>query len=302
MMASLDVMEGGRKWAELELQDVSGLGRLRPRLQLVFNARPERWASVELTDVTVRLERRNELIGEGRIVGQLLRGQPWSISVEVPTTQHMLRFVTDGIAPDARVVDLDVRLSGRGRVRVDSETQPPGMRTQIDDPELGQWKRVVLSHNLAPKLQIPRSEWWGRVLAPTRFEQYRYLEIALPRDDSALGAQFQKAADLLVGAEQAYAQGNDPSVFQQLRGALDALPGAKQHILDNIRSESKRQKLDTLLKATGQYLHVGRHVDGDGVEQGTFPVDHLDASFALDLMRVVVSHLSLMLSAQRERD
>lgn len=301
MMGRLDVMEGGRGWAELELQLVAGLGRLRPRLHLVFNARPQPWASVELTDVTVRLERRNELIGEGRIVGQLLQHDTSTISVEVPTTQRLLRFVTDGLAPNASVVDLDVKLSGRGRVRVDSEKQPSGMRAQIDDPELGQWKRVVLSVNLAPAFQIPRSEWWERVLAPTRFEQYRYLEIALPRDDAALGAEFQSAADLLVSAERAYADGNDPAVFLQLRGALDALPGAKQRILDDIRSESKRQKLDELVKAAGEYLHAGRHVDGGGEQQGTFPVDHLDAAFALDLMRVVVSHLSLMLSAQRER-
>jgi len=59
--------------------------------------------------------------------------------------------------------------------------------------------------------------------------------------------------------------------------------------------------LDELLKKVGEFLHAGRHVSTEGTEQGTFAVDHLDAAFAIDLMRVLLSHLSLMLSSERRR-
>jgi hypothetical protein len=53
--------------------------------------------------------------------------------------------------------------------------------------------------------------------------------------------------------------------------------------------------------ALGGYLHCGRHVDAARPEAGTFPVDHLDASFTLDVMRVTLAHLSQILAAEVRR-
>ncbi len=52
------------------------------------------------------------------------------------------------------------------------------------------------------------------------------------------------------------------------------------------------------LDSFGKYLHDGRHVSEEG---GQFPVDHLDAAFAHDMTRVLLSHLSLMLTAEERR-
>jgi hypothetical protein len=55
-------------------------------------------------------------------------------------------------------------------------------------------------------------------------------------------------------------------------------------------------KLTTALSA---YLHSGRHVTTGGEQAGTFPVDHIDAGFALNLMQVLLSYTSRALAAVR---
>ncbi len=94
-------------------------------------------------------------------------------------------------------------------------------------------------------------------------------------------------------------QGEDDAVFHKLRAWLDSLPRAKKEILARIADKDKREHLDDLLLSFGKYLHDGRHVKE---EDGLFPVDHLDAAFALDMTRVLLSHLSLMLTAGERRN
>ena len=134
-----------------------------------------------------------------------------------------------------------------------------------------------------------------------RRQQYRYLEVVLPRSDEVLKQDWAKAVANLDNAERAYASGDDAAVFLHLRGALDALPGAKKAVLDDVRDEKKRGYLDAVLVKAGEFLHGGRHVAANGTLAGTFAVDHMGAAFALDLMRVLLSHLSLMLSGERQR-
>jgi len=303
VMSTLEVREGGRRaWATLDLQSVSGLGRINPRLQLFFAARPVPYSKVVLGDVTLRLEYCQELIGEGRAVGVDVFYDRAQVNFEVATSQRLLRHVTDGLAPTATVVQLDAKLSGVGRFYMDPNApSPQGQVRMADDPPPGEWREFSVSSGHTSALQVGRGEWYERVLAPTRNEQYRYLEVALPRDDKALGIEWGNAVGHLASAERAYASGDDPAVFVHLRGALDALPGAKQQILDDITDQAKRADLDDLLKQAGKFLHDGRHVAPDGTGAGTFPVDHLDAAFALDLFRTLLSHLSLRLSAERER-
>jgi len=75
-MSTLEVKEeGGRSRATLELRSIGGTGRLNPRLQLNFTARPAPYAKVVLEDITLRLECRQELIGEGCAVSAV-RQQP----------------------------------------------------------------------------------------------------------------------------------------------------------------------------------------------------------------------------------
>ncbi len=44
------------------------------------------------------------------------------------------------------------------------------------------------------------------------------------------------------------------------------------------------------------YLNHGRHVSKIGEDTGEFPVDHLDAGFALSTAKVVLSYLSRILA------
>jgi len=98
-----------------------------------------------------------------------------------------------------------------------------------------------------------------------------------------LTVEWANAVTQLDRGEAAYATGDDPAVFSHLRGALDALPGAKKHVLDGVSDTNKRSRLDTLLKDAGEFLHTGRHVAKLGEQAGSFPVTHVDAAFALDL-------------------
>ena len=302
MIATIEILEGGwRNYATLDLKSVASLGRIIPRLQLNFEGRPESYTKVVLDDATLRLEFRNELIGEGRVTGIEITYDRSAVTFEVVTSQRLLRHVTDGLTSADPVVQLDARLHGRGRVRVDPSAPESNRMARPVGWEPGQWWPFALHAGMPSALQFSRADWYQQVLSPTRSERFRYLEVALPLDDSALGAEWGKAVGLLVNAERAYAAGDDPSVFQQLRGALDSLPGAKQQILAGISDDKKRADLENLLKQAGQFLHDGRHVAADGEQAGTFPVNHLDAAFAVDLMRVLLSRLSLMLSADRQR-
>lgn len=144
-------------------------------------------------------------------------------------------------------------------------------------------------------LRVDRSAWFSQILEPIRQEEYVYLEVAIPEGEA--GRAWQAALGNLRAAEKAYALGDDAAVFQQLRGVIDALPGAPKHIVDAL-PEPRRTEVDTLLLAVGNYLHYGRHVAKAGDDAGTFPVNHQDADFALSTMRVVVSYLSRALAAE----
>jgi len=114
-MSKLDLRGGGgRTWATLELQSIGGTGRLNPRLQLSFGARPVLPDTrVVLEDITLRLEYDSELIGEGRVVEKELYGES-QVSFEVVTSQRLLRYITDKIQRTATAVQLHADLSGVG--------------------------------------------------------------------------------------------------------------------------------------------------------------------------------------------
>jgi|GEM_PF-2192531 len=302
MITTIEISEGGaRKHAALDLKDITGVGRINPRLQLYFEARSEPYTKVLLEDVTLRLEFGIELIGEGRVTGIEIVPGGCPVTFEIVTSQRLLRHVTDGLPSGGSIVELNARLHGRAQAWVDPNAPDLNRAGRPAGWEPGQWWSFNLNAGGISTLQFARSDWYQRVLSPTRNERFLYLEVALPQDDSTLGTEWVSGIDLLLKAERAYAEGNDSAVFQQLRGVIDSLPGAKKQILADITDDKKRNSLEELLKQAGEFLHNGRHVATDSEQAGTFPVDHLDAAFALDLMRVLLSHLSLMLSADRRR-
>jgi hypothetical protein len=303
MPGSIDVKESGRCWATLELQSVSAVGRLQPRLQLYLSGRAAEHSRVVLKNVWLRLEHRKELVGEGRISMAEMGHNANGISFEVPTSQRLLRWVTDSLAPTSTWVQFDAALSGVATFWMDPSAPPGTIRQRFtNDPPEGEWRDFQVSSTSRQLLQVERTQWFEMVLKPTRTEDYRYLEIALPRSDAALAQDWAKAVENLDKAERAYASGDDAAAFLYLRGSLDALPGAKKAIVATIGNERKRDRLDAILTEAGKFLHEGRHVAMNGEQAGSFPVDHLDAAFALDLMRVLLSHFSLMLAAETQRD
>jgi len=282
-------------WATLDLRDIQGVGRLSPRLLVRFAARPRAHSKVLLADVTLRLEHGQELIGQGRIVEERVEYDGVQIMFEVPTSARLLRHVTDSLGPASSALELTARLHGLARTWLDAAA-PIGQR-MAGNPEPDTWEPLTLTSSYPETLKVPRANWYEQVLAPTRHEQYRYIELALPRSDQMLTVEWANAVTQLERAEAAYATGDDPAVFSHLRGALDALPGAKKHVLDGVSDTDKRSRLNTLLKDAGEFLHSGRHVAKLGEQAGSFPVTHVDAAFALDLLRVLLSHMSLLLVA-----
>ncbi len=304
MPGTLEIQDSGRTYAKLELTDVSAAGRLNPRVCLSFVARTVPYWQVELTDVIFQLQHKKELIGEGHLMCMGPLRDNGSLQVEFVIPQRFLRFITENLAVTESYLTFEAELKGRGRFLRDPQSpENYSYNFRVDDPPLGEWRDCALwaTANASAGIKIPRADWYQKILAPTRNERYIYLEVALPQEDKALAQEWQNTIEHFRSAEKAFALGDDITVFVYLRGALDAMPGAKTRILEGIRNESKRNVLDSLLKATGNQLHGGRHVVMEGSEAGTFPVNRLDAAFAMDLMRVLLSHLSLILSAEHER-
>ncbi|MGH7691183.1 MAG: hypothetical protein ACRENY_08640 [Candidatus Dormibacteria bacterium] len=295
-MSEVNISSGTRNWGSLSMESIYGQGRVSPRLALNFRQHPFFAADVELIDVTLRLEVSHELVGVTRLPRVILR-QDAPLSVEFPTTHHMLRYATDSLGSGSTAIVFAATLHGEGRARLDPSRVPVGATRFMGEPELGEWGPITISTGTTSTLQVSRSEWFERVLAPCRGETYVYLELALPPDST----EWSTAIAHLRDAERCYALGDDPGVFLRLKAALDALPGAKQRILDDITDAAKQKAMDDLIRKIGAFLHAGRHVSESGDEAGVFPVDHLDAAFALDTVRVALAHLSLLLAANQRR-
>ena len=289
---------------ELEYNSISASGRLNPVLCLDLQARAIGAAkSVFVNDLWIEIRYQNELIGRGKFIATTFNAaNKIPARVLISLTHQSLDLITNSLPGNASSLDLEVRFTGS--ILVEENTDDPQISnlqySTNEMPKLGQFCLVPVSDNSSSRLTVERSTWYSSVLSATRHESYNYLEVALPNslNQTDLTKEFQAALTLLRGAEKSYAQGDDASVFLKLRGWLDNLPGAKKEILSGIADVDKRKHLDNLLNSFGKYLHDGRHVSED---TGQFPVDHLDAAFALDMTRVLLSHLSLMLTAEERR-
>jgi DNA polymerase III delta prime subunit len=105
----------------------------------------------------------------------------------------------------------------------------------------------------------------------------------------------RKAANHLQAAERALREGHDAQVFLNCKGAFESLPGAPQNIFENLESKEEREKLDRLMRDAGNFFHLGRHTADEGPRQGEFAVDHADASFALNLAKLLLAQTARVL-------
>lgn len=294
----------GLPCVELNYMSISASGRLNPILRLEFQAQAMGAAkSVFTNDLGIEIRYQNELIGRGKVPPGIFsaasKNQSW---IPISVTHRSLNLITNSLSGSASSLGLDIKFAGSILIEENSSySQITSLQTMTKQfPKLGEFYLIPISDNSSNQLTIERTNWYRDVLTATRHESYYYLEVALPNSLSQadLKQEFQAALNHLRDAEKSYAQGDDASVFFKLRGWLDSMPEAPLAIFSRIADKDKRSHLDHLLKTFGKYLHDGRHVSA---EDGQFPVDHLDAAFALDMTKVLLSHLSLMLSAEETR-
>jgi hypothetical protein len=291
-MTTATLIVGSRIWVEVNVRTITARGRITPRLLLLLELRTltERVAA-ELHDVRVQVACRNELVGEGRLIGEPAAWHGHQCELEIPVTRRALEFVTERLERHAAI---DLTLDWYGLLRVRWEPNPSDKRT-ASDPEPGTWTDLHLrqhEHHVA----VARSDWYSQVVQAVSGDDYLHLEVAVPRGPEQ--ARWRKALDRLADAEKAFALGDDAGVFQHLKGVFEAVPGAKQHIFDAL-PDPKRGEVDRLTKAFVGYLNHGRHVMDEGTYEGQFPVDRQDAGLAIAVTQVILSYASRALAAAR---
>lgn len=289
--------------AELRLQGIAAHGVLQPVLTLRFSLAVHPDFVVTLDTLRLDVKYETELLGTGLFIGigEHLRTdhQVW---FDVPASSGVLRQVAKRLQPKESHVALEATLRGTYHYcRERNAAQPSEFVTTLSEAKVDEWNRGYISGSQT-RLEIHRSEWYSRVESQVNSEDFHYFEVALPAYDQGLAKEWNAAIEKLRQAERSYASGDDSGVFVTLRGAIDALPGAKKEVLKSVTDINKRKATDEMLLAIKNFLNQGCHVSEQGSENpGHFPVDHLDAGFAIDVTKIVLSHLSIMLGAEKRR-
>jgi hypothetical protein len=281
--------DGTTAWAVIKPETVHGRGRVVPRLAFNMLARTTRHdMSVQVHLLRAELVVGGERLGQDMLTGEYLSPGDTQLTVEIPVDRPALEYL-DRVAADGQI-EASLRLSGwlRGQ---DNNADLPQYASR---PQPGEWTFEQFGHASQTELsfRIARSDWFTQVLEPLGTVDYFCTEIAVPRGDSPL----RKSANHLQAAERAYREGSDPQVFSSCRAAIDSLPGAKTEVFAGLEFKREREALDDVLRSAGVYFHLGRHAADEGPLQGEFPVDHGDASFALNLAKLILAQTARVLA------
>jgi hypothetical protein len=271
---------------------VSAMGSLIPRLSIKLKLRtPRERIEAEIHYLRMQVKFANELIGEGSAAGEYVNSIERRLSVEVPITRAALDFVNEQLVGDQ--VELHLGLQGWMRIRYELD-----QGEQAYAPGPGQWWFTTFGVQSIAELllQVPRSEWFKRVLEPIGNHEYLLTEIHLLK--GGIGASLGASYKQLREAERHYASGNDPSVFFYCKGAIEALPGWPSNIFDSVIDRTQAERLSALVKSAKDYFDHGRHIAQEGAWQGDFPVDHREALFALNLSKVLLAQTATVLGAR----
>lgn len=280
-MHEVGISIGNQTWLKLRPQRVTGSGKLMPRLVFDLEATtPRERMEVQIQQLQARLLVSDEVAGYGSFTGAVVG--PWGTSVrlEVPISASALDFIDAELVGERIALTLEV--SGILYGKNDNDDVP----RHASSPKPGEWTSLCFgtSTTVALPFEAARSDWFTNVRGPLGSLRYLFVEIPLPKDSGPLAA----AGDRLRDAERALVMGHEAEVFAQCRGAIDALPGAKKNIFDNVTNRDEAAALDALVLHAGNYLHHGRHVG----PEGSFPVTGQDARFALNLTKVIISHVA----------
>lgn len=269
---------------------VYAIGTVIPRLQLELRIRtPRESVEAEIHYLRLQLKFAGEVIGEGRAAGEHVGRYEVRVRVEVPVTRSALGFVNERLTADR--LDLTLALQGWMRLRYDLREGE-----QAFDPPPGEWWFTTfgVASMAELSLQLPRSEWFKRILEPIGAHEYLLTEIPLLR--GRFGSPLAASHRQLLEAERHYAEGNDASVFFHCKAAIEALPGWPKDIFGSLADRAKAQRLDDLVKATKSYYDHGRHVATEGSQQGDFPVNHREALFTLNTAKVLLAETASVLT------
>jgi hypothetical protein len=273
---------------------VSAEGGPLPRVGIPLLARLlEPGIDIEVLRLAFDLKIGSVLVGQGEI-GPLtqLRTDDTHITVWASCPQTALPFLLDPPPPQGRV-GLTLVMTGLVRYRHQFQSGPAANGLEAPDT----WHLHSLTSGSVHDLDVSvaRSDWHEQVVAKLGLGGSLVSVLPLP-----LGvAGWQRVLEHLAEAERALTQLDPPAVFGHCRAALDAIPGAKKDIFDAMTPGPKRDAIDELTLRIGQYIHSGRHVvpGGMGQQEGQFPVSQPDAAFALNMMKLLVSHVYGLLSA-----
>jgi hypothetical protein len=289
---------GGGRMTWVKIRDngtVRGEGRITPRviISLAVSTPSER-ITAEIRHVRVQLwccpGHAQELIGETVVIGQSISPYGDMVVLQFATEHRMLRYLTERLASRTEL-ELELRWDGQIVVTWDP-TDDDRRYLSGSEPKPGEPTLVSIGNRTPDRLTVSRSDWFSNVLAPTQNQDYVFAEIAIPR--GVANKQWTIVLEHLTDAEKAFTIGDYPGVFSKLRGAYEALPGYPKAIFGDL-PEPRRREWDNLAKGIGDYLHFGRHVARDGDDAGRFAVTHLDAACALELAKVLLSHISRVL-------
>lgn len=269
---------------------IRGEGRLFPRLVFDVDIRtPRENMEAHVQMLEARLKLGSEVVGTGFTTGIVVASHGKLVSVEIPVSAGVLDAAQDLLPDDGMLLQLELR----GLVFLKDDNND-GARI-MGQPGIGEWGAHSFGATSLVTLdyRISRSDWFSRVREPLGLLRYINVEIAIPRGQ---GHPLQKAGELIARADRALTEGDEPGVFLYCRGAVDAIPGMPKDVFNDLADARESKVLDDLLRAAGDYLHRGRHVERGGDRQGEFPVTGADARFALNLTKVIVSHAADVLS------
>jgi hypothetical protein len=200
-------------------------GRESPRLFLPLELNtPDERTVTKISHARLQLLDQDELLGDGVLIGEEIGFQKTQVTAEIPVTRRAIDKVTSRLGQDAQV---GLKLQWYGELLVTWNPSESALASAIPSgAKPGTPTALQLSNQNEQHLTISRSDWYSNVLATLGQVDYLFLEVAISR--GKVDAAWTNTLQRLRDAEKAYALGDDPGVFNHLRGAFDGLPGARR--------------------------------------------------------------------------
>jgi len=269
----------------IEAERAYGAGPELPRLHVVLQGKTPSDAMVcDELHLHGSLKLGPRVLGVGSVSRANLGSVQQLIEVVVPLGPPAMGALIAHPVPDT--VELALDFSGTMTAHHTGEKPVLGFHLPMEAHE----RRTVPVQINDLRLQIPRSDWYVKVLQPTGIAEYILMEVRVPLGD--IGQKQRKAATLVAEADRCLASGDAPGAFFRCRAAMETLAGFPAQIYDGVPDTLKRARINALAKAIGEYLHAGRHVAKEGPREGEFDVDHRDAQFAIGITKCLLAYTS----------